>query len=138
MKTAASEGSGWQYLRELAANARDSVRMQPMSQMQNVGGALGRMLGRRVAKDRMLSAGISAARVTLRTFGRVLHVLFLEVAGLIFFCIALVGLTELRRQYVAYAAGKIGPGKVIAATVFLLVFLWFGISSFWKARRRRA
>jgi hypothetical protein len=66
---------------------------------------------------------------------RTLHLLWLEVTGLFFVVFALVGAAATWREYQAYAAGKIGPGRALAAALFCLVFVYFGVTSFWKARR---
>ena len=108
-----------------------------MSGSANLGAALGRLLGRRVSGDKLTVAAMSAARTTLRSVGRVLHVLFLEVTGFVFLCLALIGFAALRREYAAYAAGTIGPSRPIMAGLFFALFVWFGISNFWRSRRKR-
>ena len=66
---------------------------------------------------------------------RTLHLLWLEITGLFFVVFALVGAAATWREYQAYAAGKAGPGRAIAAALFCLAFAYFGVTSFWKARR---
>ncbi len=99
-------------------------------------GIVGRVAARQAGQSRWLRAGWSAARITLQHFGRVLHLLWLEITGVFFLFFALAGSVAFRREYLAWQAGRIGPGRAILAGCFALVFLWFGLSSFWRARRR--
>ena len=45
------------------------------------------------------------ARVTLRSFGRILHQLWLEVTGFVFLVLAAIGGVALNRELVKYQAG---------------------------------
>jgi len=99
-------------------------------------GIFGRVAARQAGQNRWLRAGYSAAQVTLGHFGRVLHLLWLQIAGVFFLFFALVGGLACRREYLQWQAGKIGPGKVALAACFALLFLWFGVSSFWRAQRK--
>jgi hypothetical protein len=40
------------------------------------------------------------------------------------------------REYQAWAAGA-GPGRLLLAGAFAAVFVYFGVNSIWRARRRR-
>lgn len=80
---------------------------------------------------------MQACRTTLRSFGRVLHQLWLEVTGFVFLTMAGIGGIALGREYVKYQAGKGGPGRVAIAVCFCLTFGYFGLSSFWRVRRKR-
>jgi hypothetical protein len=84
-----------------------------------------------------LNAVVQAGRVTLRSFGRLLHQLWLEVTGFVFLAMAGIGAIALSREYVKYQAGKAGPGRVAIAACFCLIFGYFGLSSFWRVRRKR-
>ena len=66
----------------------------------------------------------------------VLHVLWLEVTGLFFLVLAVVGGGAAVREYHRYAHGATGVGKVLLAATFALAFLYFGVSSFTRSRRR--
>jgi len=96
----------------------------------------GRVAGRRLGQSRWLRAGFSAARITLEHFGRVLHLLWLQIAGVFFLFFALAGGVAAWREYGRWQAGKIGPGKMILALAFALVFGWYGVSSFYRAARK--
>lgn len=66
---------------------------------------------------------------------RTLHLLWLEITGLFFVVFALVGAAAAWREYQAYVAGSAGPGRTVGAALFCLTFAYFGVTSFWKARR---
>jgi len=101
-----------------------------------VGRIAGRVATRQAGQNRWLRAGWSALRVSFGHFGRVLHLLWLQIAGVFFLFFALVGALALRREYHAWHAGQIGPGKMILAACFALVFFWFGVTSFLRAKRK--
>jgi hypothetical protein len=96
-----------------------------------------RIAGQHAGKNRTLNAVVQAGRVTLRSFGRVLHQLWLEVTGFVFLAMAGIGGIALSREYVKYQAGKAGPGRVAIAACFCLIFGYFGLSSFWRVRRKK-
>jgi len=96
------------------------------------------MAGRRAAQDRIVRALWSAGCVTVRSFARILHMLFLQVTGSLFLFLALIGGGAAIREYQKYKAGVIGPGKAVLGTCFAVMFLWFAVTSFWRARRKRA
>ena len=73
-----------------------------------------------------------------RHIGNVLHQLWLEVTGFIFFAIAAIGALGIVREYVRYAAGKSSYERMGLAIGFTLLFTWFGVSSFWRLRRKLA
>jgi hypothetical protein len=87
-------------------------------------------------RSRTLSAVLSGARATLRSFGRAIHQLWLEVTGTVFLSMALFGAAALVREYMKYEAGHATSGRLAIAICFTLTFAWFGISSFWKVRRK--
>ncbi len=88
-------------------------------------------------QSRVLGAlGAGAAR-TLRSFRKAAHGLFLEVTGVFFVLFVLVGIGATWREYVAWAAGKIGPGKLLLAVSFTCLFSYFAVTSFWRSRRRQ-
>jgi hypothetical protein len=84
----------------------------------------------------MVRAGWAAARTTMASVGRVLHLLFLQVTGMFFLCFALVGGYAVYREYHSWTLGKAGPGKAVLAACFTVMFAWFAVSSFWRAARR--
>ena len=80
----------------------------------------------------------SGASAFFSSIMAVLHVLFLEVSGIIFlfFSVAIVG--EFFREYKKYEMHQVGVHRVILAGAVSTMFLYFGLSSFWRARRRRS
>src|SRR5882724_8141126 len=98
---------------------------------------LGRIVAQQAGRTRTVSALIQAGRSTALSVGRIFHLLWLQVTGFVFLCIALIAGLALRREYVQYHAGGIGPGKVLLAAGVTLMFLWFGLSSFWRAGRKQ-
>jgi hypothetical protein len=110
----------------------------------SIGGMLGagagtafRMLrgrpGRNQKLFRGLRAGIDGFAVPLKN---VLRVLFLEVSGLFFLFFSLSVLIAFMREYKKYAMHQVGPERVVLAAAVAVMFLYFGVSSFWRARRR--
>ncbi len=97
---------------------------------------LGQMAGRRARQSRVGGALLSGARAAAATFGRVLHILWLEVTGFVFLAIAAIGGFAAEREYRKYAAGQVGPTRLVTAILFTLLFVWFGITSFWRARKQ--
>ncbi len=90
-----------------------------------------------VERSRTGRAVLAAVRTTARSFGEVLHQLWLEVTGFTFLAIAVIGATAGVREYSKYHAGlAAGPGRLILAVGFTLAFAWFGLSSFWRVKRR--
>lgn len=96
-----------------------------------------RIAQEQVKRSRTYAALLSGARTTLRHFGAVAHQLWLEITGFVFLAFAGIGLVALVREYSAYHAGRSSSGHIAAAAGFTLMFAWFGVSSFWRVRRRR-
>lgn len=67
-----------------------------------------------------------------------LRVLFLEVSGLIFICFTVTIVGAFFREYRKYAMHQVGVERVILAGAIGAMFLYFGLSSFWRARRKRS
>jgi hypothetical protein len=94
-----------------------------------------RIAGRKTGENRWIRAFYRAGDVTVRHTGRVARILWLEVTGFMFLCLAVVGAAAGFREYRHYARGQAGFSKVAVAAVFTLMFLYFGVNSFWKSRR---
>ncbi len=97
-----------------------------------------RVAGHRTGKNRWVRASYKAGSVTLRNIGRLLHVLWLEVAGLMFLVFALVGAAAAVREYHRHAAGTGSTGKALLAAFFAVIFAYFGMSSFWRSRQKKS
>jgi hypothetical protein len=65
-----------------------------------------------------------------------MHVLWLEVTGTLFLSIALFGGVALVREYLQYSSGHTSLNRIAIALAFTLAFAWFGVSSFWRVRRK--
>ena len=100
-------------------------------------GVAARIAGEQVKRSRTFGALVSGAKATLSHFGSVLHQLWLEVTGFVFLVFASIGGVALVREYSAYHVGKGTSGRMAAAAGFSLVFSWFGVTSFWRARRKK-
>jgi hypothetical protein len=94
------------------------------------------VLGRHAGKTRLGGALLSGLTATAQSFSRILHILWLEVTGFVFLALAVIGGGALAREYSKYQAGTQGPGRLIMAICFCLVFGYFGLSSFWRARKK--
>ncbi|MFZ0959210.1 MAG: hypothetical protein WAN60_22915 [Candidatus Sulfotelmatobacter sp.] len=103
-------------------------------------GAATRMAGQlfteQAVRSRAWGAVLQGARATARSFGQVAHVLWLEVTGAVFLFMAVFGGFALAREYTKYQAGHATAGRVLIAVGFTLAFAWFGVSSFWRVRRK--
>ena len=112
----------------------------------SLGGILGfgagtafRKLRGEPGRNRRIFSGLrSGGAAFLKSVLATLHVLFLEVSGLVFlfFSIAIVG--EFVREYKKYVTHQAGVHRVILAGAVGAMFMYFGMSSFWRARRRRS
>lgn len=93
--------------------------------------------GRHLGATRIGGAVLSGVRVSLQSVTRVLRQLWLEVTGFTFLVMAIIGGFAGFREYAKYQAGEAaGPGRVILAACFTVTFAWFGVSSFWKVRKK--
>jgi hypothetical protein len=99
--------------------------------------AASRVIGRRAGTSRWSRATYSAGRSFLGTARHVVHVLFHQVTGLFFLLFGLVLGLAFYREYHAYEAGRMGPGRAILSGVLGVLFLYFSISNFVRAGRKR-
>ncbi len=96
-----------------------------------------RVAANMMARSRAGAAVLAGVRTTARSFGRVLHQLWLEVTGFTFLAMAAVGALAGMREYGKYQAGQAsGPGRLLLAIGFTGLFTWFGVSSFWRVKRK--
>ncbi len=90
-----------------------------------------------VKRSRTGQAVLAGTRAIARSFGRVLHQLWLEVTGFTFLAIAGIGALAGFREYGKYQSGHAaGPGRLVLAVCFTVSFIWFGVSSFWRVKKR--
>lgn len=87
-------------------------------------------------RNRIGGAVLNAVSATAASFGRVLHQLWLEVTGFTFLAIAAIGAIAGAREYAKYQSHTAGPGRLLLAICFTVLFAWFGLSSFWRVSTR--
>jgi hypothetical protein len=100
-------------------------------------GIAARIAREQVKRSRTYSAVLSGVRATVGHFAAVLRQLWHEITGFVFLAFAGFGALALVKEYLAYHAGRVGPNRVAVAAGFTLVFAWFGVTSFWRARKPR-
>jgi putative exporter of polyketide antibiotics len=100
-------------------------------------GIAARIAGQHVKRTRTYGAVLTGARTTFRHFTSVIGQLWLEVTGFVFVAFAVAGFVGTVREYGAYHAGKAHSSGVAAAAAFTLMFAWFGVSSFVRARSKK-
>jgi hypothetical protein len=118
--------------------APQAVKIEAVSQissLRKVGIAL-RVARGMLGRSRRVNATMTAVRATARSFAHVLHLLWLEITGTVFLAMAGIGGVALVREYTKYTAGHATAGRVVIAVCFTLTFAWFGLSSFWRVRRK--
>lgn len=96
-----------------------------------------RLVTEHAGRNRMTGALLSGARATAASFGRVFHILWLEVTGFIFLSLGMIGAAAGVHEYHKSGVGPVNMNKIWAAGVFTVLFAYFGITSFWRARRKR-
>jgi hypothetical protein len=87
---------------------------------------------------RFLRGFQSGAAAFMGTVGATLRVLFLEVSGFIFISFTVIIVSAFLREYRKYATHQVGLDRVVLAGAIGAMFLYFGLSSFWRARRKRS
>jgi hypothetical protein len=99
-------------------------------------GVVARVAHQQAGKSRVFNAITGAARATGRSFAHALHQLWLEVIGSLFLAMAAFGLIALVREYTMYASGRTTASHVAMAGCFTLAFGWFGVSSFFRVKKK--
>jgi hypothetical protein len=107
-----------------------------MSKLMTAATALGRLALRRAGNDRVLRAGYSAAKATLRSMNGIARTLWLQITGVFFCLFALTFAFRLPHTYASYTAGKTPAGYLLLLLALTVLFAWFGVSSFWKVKRK--
>jgi hypothetical protein len=99
-------------------------------------GVAARVARQQAQRSRTVRAAGKAIATVVRSLGRVLHQLWLEVTGLVFLLMGLSFAAAAVKEYGKYHAGQAGYGRLAVAIYFTLTFAWFGISSFWRVRKK--
>ncbi len=97
---------------------------------------VGRMAGEKANSNRWLRATYRGASSIFHSLAHVLSALWHQVTGVFFLAFATIGALACVREYRSYAAGKVGPGRVILVAGFALLFGYFALSNFMRAGRR--
>lgn len=95
-----------------------------------------RVAGQQLQRSRAFGAVTKGVRATAVHCGRVLGQLWLEVTGFVFLALASIGALAAVREYAKYQAHHLSSGRVVLAVCFTVLFGWFGLSSFWRVRKR--
>jgi hypothetical protein len=99
-------------------------------------GVVAKVAKLQAGRSRTFRAAKQAFLTTARAFGHILHQLWLEVTGLIFLIMGLSFAGAAVKEYGKYHAGQAGPKRLALAICFTITFAWFGVSSFWRVRRK--
>ena len=99
-------------------------------------GVAAQVAGRQAGRNRTVKAVMVGVRTAGRSFARAAHQLWLEVTGFFFLIMTLGFATATLKEYGKYHAGGVSGSRVAIALCVTLTFGWFGVSSFWKARRK--
>jgi len=100
-------------------------------------GVIARIAAQQAGRSRSFGAITRACRATAAHTGRVLGQLWLEVTGFVFLCLAGIGAVAFVRELLKYQVGKATSGRVGLAIGFTVLFGWFGLSSFWRVRKKK-
>ncbi len=100
-------------------------------------GIAAKVAAQQAGRSRTLGAVSSGVRASVTHFAGVAHQLWIEVTGFVFLAFAGIGAIALVREWLHYSSGKSTSGHVAVVAGFTLIFGWFGISSFWRVRRKK-
>ena len=100
-------------------------------------GIAARIAGDHLGRNRFVGAVRAGVQATAKSFARVAHVLWLEVSGFFFLSLAGMLVFATWREYTKYRAGTVPVNRVYLAAAFAAMFTYFGLSSFWQARKKR-
>jgi hypothetical protein len=118
--------------------ALQAVKIEAVSKVSTARklGVVARVAGQQAKRSRTMRAATQAVATTGRAFGKVLHQLWLEITGVIFLLMALSFAGASVKEYGKYHAGQASLGRVAVAICFTVAFGWFGVSSFWRVRKK--
>jgi hypothetical protein len=98
-----------------------------------------RLLRGKPGRNKKLFGGVQAGvSGFLKPVMAALRVLFLEVSGVMFLFFSLSVAAAFFREYKKYAMHEVGWERLALAGAVGGMFLYFGVSSFWQARRKRS
>ncbi len=119
--------------------APEAVKIEAVSEVSILRklGAIARVATEHAGRNRTLSAILRGVSTTAQSFGHALHQLWLEVTGTVFLAMAAFGAVASVREYMNYIARRAAASRLAIATCFTMTFGWFGLSSFWRTRKKR-
>jgi hypothetical protein len=97
---------------------------------------LARVAANSAGRNRTMGAAMKAARITGNHVARVMQLLWLEVTGFVFLAIGAVAGIAIFREYHRYQAGQVSINRVVLAVAIAAMFTWFGVSSFWRVKKK--
>ena len=86
-------------------------------------------------KDRLLGAIFAGGKTMVLSFARTFYVLWLQVTGLIFIVFAVMGGSALLAQY--RKDHFTDRNRFWVTVLFSVVCAWFGLVSFFRAKKKR-
>ena len=99
---------------------------------------VGRELSKAVGRNRWWSGFKAGSKSFFGSLGPILHTLFLEVTGVLFLFLTAMFVMGFVREYNKYATGQGSVFRLVVVGFFGLLLVWYGLTSFWRARRRRS
>jgi hypothetical protein len=122
------------------SDARSSRRQSSLGTILGSGaGTAFRQLRGEPGRNKRIFRGVqSGATAFLGSVLGTLRVLFLEVSGFVFLCFTVIIVSAFIREYRKYAMHQVGLDRLVLAGAIGTMFLYFGVSSFWRARRKRS
>jgi hypothetical protein len=105
----------------------------------SIGAGLGSMARHALnpkARSKVLRAAGVGLGTTAKVVQRTTHILWLEITGFFFLVFATVCASAGWREYQRHLEGKADLNRVYVAAAIALLFVWFGVTSFVRARRR--
>ena len=134
-----AEGAGGSVTIENMGDARITERQDTWGSVLGTGaGTVFRWLRGKPGRNERVFHGLrSGASAFLKALASTLRVLFLEVSGFIFLCFSVAVVSAFFREYKKYEMHQAGLERVILVGAIGAMFLYFGLSSFWRARRKR-
>ncbi|PSH03115.1 MAG: hypothetical protein CXZ00_13885 [Acidobacteria bacterium] len=101
-------------------------------------GAVRKLRGTGGRNTRILGALWSGVMALLRSVLASVRVLFLQVSGFIFICFSIIFVSAFVHEFRKYVEHQVGMPRVVVAGAIGAMFFYFGMSSFWRARRKRS
>ena len=96
-----------------------------------------RMAGDKLNRNPWWRGAVAGGKTMFATLGRIFHMLFLEVTGLFFVILAFMFGRFLMNENAKRLAGHGDPLRFWLAVGLSVLFVWFAVTSFRRARKKR-